>query len=267
VVEVRPDEQLAFLHAHPVRALWGVGPATFERLQRLGVSTIGDLADLSEQTLVASLGRSAGQHLHQLSQGIDDRDVVVARALKSVGHEQTFARDLYEPAELELEIVRMADAVASRLRAQELAARTVNLKVRYGTFVTITRAQTVPAPVDTAPAIAHAAQGLLAQLDVSAGVRLLGVSVSNLTHHAPRQLSLEVGDGATTTAREWEEASSAIDEIRSRFGDRAIGPASLVSGSEGRRELRIVRRGAQQWGPDQPGGPDQPSGQDSSRRR
>ncbi|MGH9274228.1 MAG: DNA polymerase IV, partial [Acidimicrobiales bacterium] len=91
---VEPGEELAFLHPLPVQALWGVGPATLARLHRLAVTTVGELAAVPEATLVGALGQSNGRHLHQLANGIDDRPVVAERELKSVGHEQTFARDL-----------------------------------------------------------------------------------------------------------------------------------------------------------------------------
>jgi DNA polymerase-4 len=268
VYVVELGTELTFLHAHPVQALWGVGPATLARLQRLGIATIGDLAALPEATLVGALGKASGAHLHRLANGIDERPVQPDRELKSVGHEQTFATDLFDLAELDVELVRMADAVATRLRAQRVAARTINLKVRFSTFATITRAQTAPIPVDTGPGIVAVARALLAQVDRSLGVRLLGVSASNLVEDAPRQLSLAVAspgpssssgsgppDGPAAVSGEWIEASGAIDEIRERFGAAAIGPASLVAGPGAIGPgLRLTRRGQQQWGPDHPDG-------------
>ncbi len=153
VVEVEPGRELAFLHPLPVRALWGVGPATLARLARFGVETVGDLAALPEATLVSALGDSAGHHLHDLAWGRDPRPVEPDRAVKSVSHEETYAQDLFARSELEHEALRLAEGVAARLRQAGVAARTVNVKVRYRDFSTITRSVTAPGPVDTGVAI------------------------------------------------------------------------------------------------------------------
>jgi DNA polymerase-4 len=239
---VAPGDELRFLHPMPVKALWGVGPATHARLERLGVRTVGDLAAIPQATLVGSLGRAAGRHLHQLAHGIDDREVVADTTPKSVGHEETFARDHHVRADLERELLRMADAVAGRLRSSELAGRTVQIKVRFNDFKTITRSATLPAPVADAPTISRTARALLDGVDPAPGVRLLGVSVSQLGAATGRQLSLDDVD-----ARSWDDATTAVDAIRTRFGDDAIGPAALA----GPGGIRVKRRGDQQWGPDQ----------------
>ena len=247
VFEVRPGDELIFLHPLPVQKLWGVGPATLERLQRLGVHTVGDLAALGEKTLVAALGNAAGRHLYALSMAIDDRPVESDRAMKSIGHEETFARDLYDTAELRTELVRLTDAVATRLRAAGTGARTLTLKVRFAGFITITRSTTLPSPIATAAAILDAVGPLLASIDPSPGVRLIGVHASNFGEPA-EQLSLDdlFTNPERAPATDWTDASVAIDAIRERFGNSAIGPASTVS----RGGLRLVKRGAQQWGPD-----------------
>ena len=230
VFEVRPGDELIFLHPLPVQKLWGVGPATLERLQRLGVHTVGDLAALGEKTLVAALGNAAGRHLYALSMAIDDRPVESDRAMKSIGHEETFARDLYDTAELRTELVRLTDAVATRLRAAGTGARTLTLKVRFAGFITITRSTTLPSPIATAAAILDAVGPLLASIDPSPGVRLIGVHASNFGEPA-EQLSLDdlFTDSDRAPATDWTDASVAIDAIRERFGNSAIGPASTVS--------------------------------------
>ncbi|MGY6500231.1 MAG: DNA polymerase IV [Acidimicrobiales bacterium] len=240
VVVVEPGQETAFLHPLSVSALWGVGPATLERLTRLGVRTVGDLASMSLEAVVSSLGVGVGAHLHRLANGIDDRPVTPNAPPKSVSHEETYAVDVRTPDELEREIVRQADAVAGRLRRQGLAARTITLKVRFHDFRTITRSVTLDAPVDSGPHLARPAKRLLAEIDVAGGVRLLGVAASNLDAGGPRQLSFD-DEGVS-----WDDASQAVDRIRERFGDRSIGPAVTV-GPDG---VRLTRRGAQQWGPD-----------------
>jgi DNA polymerase-4 len=239
VVVIPFGGELDFLHPLPVRALWGVGPKTHERLDRLGIATVGDLAALPLDTLVSAVGDASGRHLHQLANGIDERAVVPDQGVKSIGHEETFARDLHDHDELGRELVRLADGVGRRLRSADLAGRTVVLKVRFGDFTTITRSVTLPDPVDSGRAIAQAADELLHTLDVSMGVRLLGVSTSGLVAGGNQQLTLD-------EPADWSEADRAMDRIRERFGDDAIAPAGVL----GQQGIRTKRRGDQQWGPD-----------------
>jgi DNA polymerase IV len=238
VVAVPPGGELGFLHPLPVRALWGVGPATHRRLERFGVSTVGDLAAVPVDSLVAALGQAAGRHLHDLAWGRDPRRVEPSRPVKSVSHEETYATDLHRREELDAEALRLADSVGGRLRRAQLAGRTVTVKVRFHDFETITRSQTLPEPVDTGVVIARTAVALLRSVDPGPGVRLLGVGVSNLVAGATRQLSLMDAPG-------WQQATDAVDRIRERFGDAAVGPASLI----GQGGLRVKRAGDTQWGP------------------
>jgi DNA polymerase-4 len=238
VTVVVPGRELDFLHPLPVERLWGVGPATLARLSRLGVGTVGELARLPEAALVASLGAAHGHHLYELAHGRDDRPVEPERAPKSIAHEETFARDLHEPAAIEREVVRMADAVASRVRHAGLGGRTVTVKVRFADFRTITRSVTLGAATDVTAEVVRAAKQLVAEVDPGIGVRLLGVGVSNLTDEVHRQLTLD-----DTLA--WEQADRAVDEIRDRFGRTSIGPASSLDD----HGLRVKERGDQQWGP------------------
>ena len=247
VVEVVPGSELAFLHPLPVEALWGVGPATLQRLQRMGVHTVADLAELDEASLVACVGAAHGQHLYRLAWGVDDRPVEVDREMKSIGHEETFSTDRHTHAELLRELVRLSDAVAARLRAHAGAARTLTLKIRFAGFETITRSITVAGGVSTAHGIVAAVEPLLQAIDASPGVRLLGVSASNFASGS-QQLSLDdLLDDRLDDEHQWLLAEETVDAIRRRFGTTAIGPASAVSD----QGLRVVRRGAQQWGPDE----------------
>jgi DNA polymerase-4 len=220
-----------------------VGPATRRRLDRFGVATVGDLAALPVEALVGALGPALGRSLHDLAHNRDARPVVPDRAPKSIGHEETYPRDHHRHEPLRREVVRLADAVVARLRGGGVAGRTVTLKVRFGNFRTITRSRTEPEALDTGPALAAVALELLDGVDVSPGVRLLGVSASNLVPATGRQLSLE--EPAAAGARE-QAVARAVDAARRRFGDRVVGPASLV----GENGVEIRREGDRQWGPE-----------------
>jgi DNA polymerase-4 len=246
VVEVVPGRELEFLHPLPVQALWGVGPATLARLQRLGVTTVGDLAALPLEALVGALGRASGQHLHELAHGRDPRGVVPDQQPKSISHEETFAHDRFDRASLGVEVVRLADAVGSRLRAAGTHGRTITVKVRFGDFSTITRSATLPTATDSGHRIAQVSQDLLDAVDVAPGVRLLGIGVSHLGDPGAEQLSFDDLAAPQGDGEGWTAAESALDAVRARFGAEAIGPASLT----GPKGLRIARRGQQQWGPD-----------------
>jgi DNA polymerase-4 len=247
---VAPGGVRAFLDPLPVRALWGVGPATFARLERLGIRTVGELAATPLDTVVRALGAASGAHLHALANGVDPRSVEPDRAVKSVGHEETYPDDLTRPEAVGRELVRLADAVAARLRAQGVGGRTVTLKVRFGDFRTITRSATLPAAVDTAAGLLAAAEPLVARVDPGPGIRLLGLSASGLgPPGGARQLSLDLDDGTTPgpAPESWSDAERTVDAIRARFGEGAIGPATLL-----RRRglgLGLRRPGTAQWGP------------------
>lgn len=229
---VAPGEELAFLHPLPVRALWGVGPTTQRRLSALGVRTVGELAALGEATLVAALGDARGRHLHALAHNADARAVEPARSAKSVGHEETFPIDHTDGEVLRREVLRLADRTASRLRGSGRRGRTVQLKVRFADFRTITRSRTLARPTDLAADIGATARALLDGVDVTPGVRLLGVSVHQLAAAVtPLALDLDAtpapgGDGRRAALER------SIDGVRDRFGVDALRPARLVERPE-----------------------------------
>jgi len=246
VVEVAPGGELDFLHPLPVQALWGVGPATLARLERLGVRTVGDLAALPFDTLTGALGSASGAHLHALARAVDPRPVEPDRAPRSISHEETYPRDLRARDDLGAELVRLGDAVGARLREAGLAGRTVTLKLRFGDFTTITRSSTEATPVDSGRRLARIAQRLLDGVDVAPGVRLLGVAVSQFGADAGEQLSLDaLLDPRDDDGHRWDDAEDAIDAVRARFGPASLAPARLA----GTGGVRVVRRGQQQWGP------------------
>ncbi|MEI2653465.1 MAG: DNA polymerase IV [Microthrixaceae bacterium] len=266
VAVVDPDDVEAFLWPLAASDLWGVGPATLAKLERLGVATVGDIARLPLDALCRAVGNASGTQLHRLSHGLDDRPVEPGQVAKSISHEETFPTDVTDRARLEREVVRLADAVADRLRRAGSYARTVQLKLRHGTFQTLTRSSTLPAGTDDGIEIARIARTMLDGIDVSGGVRLLGVGVSGLAEaeHRAEQLSLldDAGaappDGAASPTVDRRRLNEAVDEIRDRFGRASIGPATLA-----RPDVGAFVEGQQQWGPT---GPDDRDAAGSDRR-
>jgi len=226
---VVPHDRVArFLHPLPVAALWGVGEKTAEGLQRLGLRTVGDIARMSQRTLERAVGDSVGAHLYALANGIDDRAVTPDEAAKSIGSEETFARDLDDRDEILREILRLADKTSGRLRAKGVCGRTITLKVRWSNFKTITRSKTLPEDVHTTAEVYDVARALFMKLDPDRPrIRLLGVTVSGLTSGTPRR-QLDLAAGPPERQNRWAEATKAIDHIRNRFGEEAVSLATLL---------------------------------------
>ncbi|MEM1334688.1 MAG: DNA polymerase IV [Actinomycetota bacterium] len=260
VTVIASGSEQAFLDPLPVGRLWGVGPKTLAKLERIGVGTVADLRRVPPDAVAAALGGNLAHHLAALAVGADDRAVEPDREAKSIGHEETYPHDRHTHAELHRELVRLADAVALRLRRAGVGARTITLKVRFAGFVTITRSVTTRRAVDRHDELLDLLAPVLDSIDPTPGVRLLGVSGSNLSEPTA-QLSF---DDVVEDRPDWESATQALDRIRDRFGDAAIGPASSLSeaGSSG---LRTVRRGVQQWGPDAPAHDDRHGDRDADR--
>jgi DNA polymerase IV len=223
------DHVVEFLHPLPVSALWGVGEKTEEALTRLGLRTIGDIAHTAESTLQRALGQAVGAHLWALSWGRDQRSVVAHEPDKSIGAEETFARDIDDPAVIRRELLRLSERTAARLRSTSAMGRTVSIKVRFADFTTITRSKTLREPTDVARVVYETARGLYEALGLErARIRLVGVRVEGLldTDDTPRQLAL---GGA---GEEWRAAEQAVDRASARFGPGAVRPAALVEPAE-----------------------------------
>jgi len=221
-LHIPQKEQLAFLHALPVSSLWGVGPATLAGLQRLGVETVGDLAELPDAAVISAMGPANGRHLLALARGIDDRVVEPDLEAKSVSVEETYEVDLGGRDVVETALLAHAHRLSSRLRRSGLAARTVTVKVRYADFTTITRSLTGESALDTARDLYRVGLGLLEEVDLGRPIRLLGLGGSALEDgNQPRQLTLD-------TAEDWDRLANAVSGVRDRFGDHAVEPARLL---------------------------------------
>lgn len=214
---------LDFLHPLPVSALPGVGPKTEQNLRRHGLDTIADVAYMPLSRLRRLLGSAMGEQLHALAQGRDERDVLPKPPEKSIGAEHTFDTDQDDRDVLSRELLRLAEQVATVLRAKGVRGRTVSIKVRFADFRTITRSQTRFAATDVTRQIHDTAITLLAEVP-RAAVRLIGVRLDGLVDGT-------TGEQLAFTAPEpcWREAEIAADTVRSKFGAAAVRPASLLS--------------------------------------
>jgi DNA polymerase-4 len=220
---VPADGVRAFLEPLPVGRLWGVGGKTAEVLGRLAIRTIGDLGRTPETILSRLLGEAASRHLTELSHGLDDRAVEPYETPKSVGHEETFERDLDDDEEIVRELLLLSGRVAARLRADGYRARTISLKARLANFTTLTRSRTLRDATDVGADLYHVVGELYRALPGrQPRYRLLGVQASGLVAAGVEQLALLRGE-------RWGDVERVIDRIERRFGPGATTPASLLN--------------------------------------
>ncbi|WP_152364343.1 DNA polymerase IV [Microlunatus speluncae] len=178
---VEPGTEVELLRPMQVTVIPGVGPVTTEKLRRIGISTVADLQAIPPDELIREVGRAHGTGLLELAYARDDRPVEPEREAKSISVEDTFATDLVDHDQLGEILVGHAAQVGRRLRAAQLFARTVTIKVRQHDFTTQTRARTLATATDRTETITTIARSLLTQIDTSNGIRLLGVGVAGLT--------------------------------------------------------------------------------------
>ncbi|MFV0318923.1 MAG: DNA polymerase IV [Microbacterium sp.] len=211
-----------FLAALPVRALWGVGPKSAEALEGRGIRTVADILGTPAGVLDRILGAATAARIRRLSRGVDAREVQTERIEKSIGHEETFHEDIADPGVLQVEVLRLADRVAARLRANGWEARTVSIKVRFSDFTTVTRSQTLAEPTAVGQRIGAAARELLAALELRQAVRLIGVRAENLVPAGAGGAALWDDDA------EWRSVDGALDDAAQRFGRGVITRAALL---------------------------------------
>ena len=211
-----------FLRTLPVGALWGVGEKTAASLQRWGITTVAQLADMDVMSLQNVVGKVAGAHLHDLAWGKDPRPVSITREEKSISNETTFDTDIADMGFVEARLRELSDKVAGRLRAQHVAARTVSIKVRTSDFKTYSRSRTLSNPSDVAHDFYRHARELLAAVDLQGlAIRLIGVKGDNLVDREGlmEQVTLEE---ASQQPLDHRQAELAMDAVRERFGSGSI---------------------------------------------
>ena len=222
---VRPGEARAFLEPLPVGRIWGVGPVTRARLERVGICTIGDLARRPDAELEALLG-SFGPQAARLARGEDAREVEAYREAKSYSEENTFETDVASRVVLERAIRAHAEAVARRLRNDGLRARGVQLKLKLarslggGRFPILSRSCTLARASDDGAELAAAGCALLARAALEEPVRLVGLAAERLEAERPEQLSL-LDESAEARERR-TRLNTTLDAIRARFGPSAL---------------------------------------------
>ena len=224
---VPPDRVMEFLDPLPIKKMWGVGKITQQALARLSVKTFKDLRQIPVEILEKKFGER-GTAMHLLSMGIDERDVEPERETKSIGHEQTFMKDILNPDQAKKEILSLANRVAQRMRREKVRGNTVSLKVKYSDFTQITRAATLPEPTDDSMEIYSISCRLLKKTAVGKRpVRLLGISLSQLsTLENEKQLFLFAQD---KEYQKRKNLNTALDSICNKFGEKSIRPATLIS--------------------------------------
>ena len=219
---VAPAEVRDFLHPLPVRRLWGVGAKGAEILERLGLHTIGDVARASLAMLEAELGAN-GTHIYGLALGDDPREVEPNQAAKSIGHEETLEYDINGPAAVRPLLLRAADRVAERLRANALCARGLRVKLKTASFRLMTRQCHLPAATSSADPLYQTAVALLDEFSWHEPLRLVGLAAYLLEDtHAPLQGDLFRAPEEKRQA----DLDRALDSVRARFGDNAVHRAS-----------------------------------------
>ncbi len=226
---VEPSREQEFLHPLPVERLWGVGKVTAEKLHRLNIHTVGELAELEAATAERLLGRAAGAHLHALARLWDPRPVDTTRRRHSIGSQRALGRRPRSPDELDLILTQIVDRLARRLRDGDRVCRTVVLRLRFGDFAKATRSQTVGATDRTAVLLAVAQRLLAAALPEIAerGITLIGVSLSQLRHVDDLQpeLPIDWGEGA--------RLDTVLDALREKFGATSVARAAQLGRDPG----------------------------------
>ncbi len=221
------DKVREFLDPLPIHKMWGVGKVTQEALARLNIYTFKDLTQVPVKVLEKKFGRY-GLKMHNLSMGIDNREVVKPQEAKSIGHEDTFFEDILDMEQVRKELLFLSDRVARRLRREGVEGKTITLKVKYSDFVQITRSITLPKSTDDGTDIYSIACRILKKTQAGKRpVRLLGISLSQLsTHDAEEQLSLFTQNGSD---RKRKQLNITLDTLQKKFGEKTIRPGTLLT--------------------------------------
>jgi len=231
LLRVPPDEELTFLHPLPVRRLWGVGGVTADKLRNYGITTVAEVAELSESTLASLLGVAMGRQLYALSRNLDRRRVTTGVHRRSVGAQRALGRagSVMSPAEIDAVVVNLIDRITGRMRAADRTGRTVLLRLRFEDFSRATRSHTLPWATSSTQPILAVARELVASatpLIAQRGLTLVGFAVSGIDRTGTEQLMLPF-------TGEPRSVDAAVDAVRRRYGKSALTRAVLVGRDPG----------------------------------
>jgi DNA polymerase IV len=228
---VPTDGELEFLHPLPVEALWGVGKVTAGKLHARGITTVAQVAELPEETLVSLVGKASGRQLHALAHGRDARRVTTGVRRRSIGGQRALGRrGPKTPEALDATLVALVDRIGRRLRAASRVCRTIILRLRFDDFSRATRSHTLAEPTADSRPILAAVRELLAGVMPTIereGVTLLGISLTNLVDADAVQLALPL------QAVKAAKLDAAVDGVRDRFGTASITRGVLVGRDPG----------------------------------
>jgi DNA polymerase-4 len=227
---VEPEREQQFLLPLPVERLWGVGTVTAEKLHRLGIHTVGELAELEEASAERLLGRAAGAHLHALARLRDPRPVDTARRRGSIGSQRALGNRPRSPEELDLILTQIVDRLTRRLREKDRVCRTIVLRLRYGDFGKATRSRTLRSATDRTAVLLMVARGLLAAAQpgiTERGITLIGISLSQLARadSIPPELPIDWDQGV--------RLDTVLDAVRDRFGAASVSRATQLGRDPG----------------------------------
>ena len=232
VLWVIPGQEAKFLAPLDVRDIPGVGKVMEQNLQAMGIRQVGDLARLQEDVLEERFGKwglaLAGKARGEDAGGWFDTSVGEHEDPKSISHEHTFNQDTANQAQLEATLMRLSEMVARRLREHTFYARTIQLKLRYKDFTTITRAHSLAEPTQLDTEIFQQIRSLFRKnWKKGAEIRLLGVHVSSFEEASASQMTL-LDNGRH---QRWQQAMAAADKLRDRFGESSVGLAGGMRGA------------------------------------
>jgi len=235
LVVVAPERELEFLHPLPVELLWGVGAVTADKLHGWGITTVAQVAELSEASLVSLLGRGVGRQLHALAHNRDPRRVETGRRRGSIGSQRALGRRRRSPEELDAVLIGLVDRVTRRMRSAGRVGRTVMLRLRFDDFTRATRSHTMAGATAQTDAILGAVRALYAAarpLVEQRGLTLVGIAVGNLDDGGAVQLALPF-DGPPMAL------DTALDRVRDRFGSAAVTRGVLLGRDQGLEMPRL----------------------------